>query len=150
MANNLCDCGCGQPLTGKQKKYASTACVKRAARARWIWRVYGLTMEDYHKIWEFQEGRCPICGCELMDESDIKNSVPEKKKPHIDHEHGGHVRGLVNAYCNTRLIGRLKDHQKAQNLAEYLLNPPAVQALGRKVIAPGRPKKKRQPRKRRI
>lgn len=104
-------------------------------------------MEEYHTIYEFQEGRCPICQRELADESNIDVYVTAKTKPVVDHEHGGHVRGLVCSYDNTRVIGRLKDHEKAQRLADYLRDPPAVLALNRKVIAPGRPKKKRQPRK---
>ncbi len=143
-----CWCGCGLELSGKQKKYASVECGKRAARAAWIYKVYGITMEEYHEIFVFQEGRCPICERELQDESEIATKITGKPKPHIDHEHGGHLRGLVCAHCNTRIIGRLKDHLKAQRLADYLREPPAESALGKRVIAPGRPKKKRQPRKR--
>lgn len=143
----LCVCGCLEELVGKQTKYASTRCAKKVARELWIKKVYGITMDEYHLIWLFQNGECPICERQLLDESDIANGVGGVK-PHIDHEHGGHVRGLVCAYCNTRLIGRLKDHAKAQRLADYLREPPAEGALGRRVIAPGRPKKKRQPRKR--
>ena len=147
LVAKLCVCGCLGELVGKQSKYASAKCAKRVARAQWIMKVYGITMEEYHQIYEFQDGRCPICERGLLDESDISNGTGGVK-PHIDHEHGGHVRGLVCAYCNTRLIGRLKDHGKAQRLADYLRDPPAVLALQRRVIAPGRPKKKRQPRKR--
>lgn len=72
---------------------------------------------------------------------------------HLDHEHSkgqsGPVRGILCPYCNTRLIGRLKDHTKAQLMADYLREPPATRALGRVVIAPGRPKKKRSLKRRR-
>ncbi len=135
--DGLCICGCEQVLTGKRKKYASAECAKLAGRAAWVMRVYGITLADYDIIFEFQGGRCGVCHRE-----------PKPKEVfHIDHEHGGHVRGLLCPYCNTRLVGRLKSHERAQQLADYLKNPPAVEALGRLVIAPGRPKKKRQPRK---
>lgn len=95
-------------------------------------------MEDYALIYAHQGGRCAVCGKTFLD----------GKTPHIDHEHGGHVRGIVCAYCNTRLIGRLKSHELAQRLSDYLREPPAVTALGHPVIAPGRPKTKRRKRRR--
>lgn len=134
----MADCaGCGTILTGRQKKWCSSECSKKAGRWAWILKVYNLTQEDYERILEEQGGVCGCCG----------KPFKENQTPHIDHEHGGHVRGIVHPYCNTRLIGRLKDSALAQRLADYLSNPPAVRALG-PVIAPGRPKKKRQPRKR--
>lgn len=100
-------------------------------------KVYGLTPTQYLAILEQQDFKCGCCG----------KPFKEGKTPHVDHEHGGHVRGIVCAYCNTRLIGRLKSHDMAQRLADYLREPPAVQALGFPVIAPGRPKKKRRRRR---
>jgi hypothetical protein len=38
----------------------------------------------------------------------------------------------------------LKNHQLAQWLADYLRDPPAVAALGRRVHAPGRPPRRRK------
>lgn len=133
----MCACGCGQELTGRQRKYASPECSKLAARAAWVLKTYGLTLDELDQIIEHQGGVCGCCG------------KPFTGTPHIDHEHGGHVRGVVHAYCNTRLIGRLKSPELAQRLANYLTNPPAVAALGRPVIAPGRPPKKRKPRRKR-
>lgn len=97
-------------------------------------KVYGITEREYNKILRYQAYRCAVC-CKLLT---------GEKTPHIDHEHGGHVRGIVCAYCNTRLIGRLKKWELAQSLADYLRSPPAVSALGKTVIAPGRPPKKRR------
>lgn len=100
-----------------------------------LMRLYGLTPEQYQAIWDFQDGRCPITG----------RVLGETSKPHIDHDHvEGHVRGIVTAYANTRLIGRLRDWRTAQALADYLKTPPAERALGERVIAPGRPKKTRR------
>ena len=96
-------------------------------------RIYGLTVRQYEEILEYQEGRCGCCG----------KPFKEGKTPHIDHEHGGPVRGVVCAYCNTRLIGRLKSADLAQRLANYLTTPPAVIAVGY-IVAPGRPKRKRR------
>jgi len=129
---------CGGILTGRQKKYDSAKCAKRAGREAWLIQVYGITLEEYDVILAAQEGVCAIC----------KKAPPKEKPLHVDHEHGGPVRGLLCGYCNTRLVGRLKDHDKAQRLADYLREPPAISALGHANVAPGRPKRKRQPRKR--
>lgn len=96
-----------------------------------------MSLEEYDVVLEYQKGKCAIC----------RKNPASGKVLHIDHEHGGHVRGLLCGYCNTRLVGRLKDAELAQRLADYLRNPPAVSALGKQIMAPGRPKRKRQPRK---
>lgn len=140
-----CVCGCDQPLTGRQKRYASAGCGKRAARANWVLRVYGMTLADYDAILAHQGGRCGIC----------RRAPKAGETFHVDHEHAsgqaGPVRGILCSHCNVRLVGRLKSAERAQALADYLRDPPATAALGREVIAPGRPKKKRArraPRKR--
>ncbi len=128
---------CDNILVGNQKKYCKAECRKLAGRAAWLLKVYGITLEQYDEILRIQDGKCAICG-----------TVPKGGKPlHVDHEHGGAVRGLLCGYCNTRLVGRLKDHAKAQRLADYLRDPPAKAIVG-DAIAPGRPKRTRQPRKR--
>jgi len=135
--DGLCVCGCEAILTGRQTKYASAKCSKLQGRRDWVMKVYGITLEEYEVILAYQDGGCAICG-----------KKPTRDKPlHIDHEHGGYVRGLLDSYCNTRLVGRLKSYERARKLADYLEDPPAIKALGRPVTAPGRPRKKRQPRK---
>jgi len=47
-------------------------------------------------------------------------------------------------YDNTYVVGRLRDHKRAQALADYLRDPPARRALGRVVIAPGRKRIRRR------
>ena len=129
----VCD-ACGSPLTGRQKRFCSPPCAKWVRRQEWIEKTYGITGIEFAVLMEHQNYRCGCC----------QRRCRENETPHVDHEHGGHVRGIVCAYCNTRLIGRLKNHETAQKLADYLKDPPAVRALGRKVIAPGRPKRKRR------
>lgn len=138
----LCVCGCGTVLVGRQRSWASEKCRKIGTRAAWIKKTYGITMEEFDLIWEEQRGVCAIC----------KRPPRAGETFHIDHEHAekgaGPLRGIVCPYDNTRIIGRLKSHERAQALADYLLDPPAQRALKRQVWSPGRPKKKRQPRKR--
>lgn len=132
---------CGGILTGRQRKYCSAGCRKLEGRKAWIWKIYGLTLEDWEAIWEEQGRVCAIC----------KRKPKENETFHLDHEHSngqsGPVRGIVCPYDNTRIIGRLKSPERAQALADYLRDAPAPRALGRVVIAPGRPRRKRQPRK---
>lgn len=132
---------CGGLLTGRQKKYCSSVCGKKADRASWILKIYGLTMDQWDDIWAEQDGRCGLC----------RRTPRANETFHLDHEHtekgAGRCRGILCPYCNVRLVGRLKSHERAQQLADYLRDPPAVRAVG-EVIAPGRPPKKRQPRKR--
>ena len=139
---NLCTCGCGSLLQGRQRSWASEKCRKIGTRAAWILKTYGITMEEWNRIWEHQGRVCAIC----------KRPPRQGEVFHIDHEHqengAGPLRGIVCPYDNTRIIVRLKSHYRAQALADYLLSYPATEALGREVWSPGRPKKKRQPRKR--
>lgn len=134
-----CAGGCGTELTGRQKKWCSdTECKRDAQRWAWVLKTYNLSREQYTAIWDAQGGLCPVTGRDLAAGA----------TPHIDHDHvTGVVRGIVTAYANTRLIGRLRSHETAQALADYLREPPAVRALGCQVIAPGRPPKKRRRRK---
>lgn len=129
----LCD-WCAMPLDPPKRRFCSPECAKLRRRWDWVKAVYGINGLEYWKIMVTQDSRCGCC----------RKPFKDGQTPHIDHEHGGHVRGIVCAYCNTRLIGRLKNHETAQKLADYLKDPPAVRALGRKVIAPGRPKRKRR------
>lgn len=113
-----------------------------AVRATWLATVYGISLAEWDRILAEQGGGCGIC----------ERPPRERETFHLDHEHShgqsGRVRGILCPYCNTRLIGRLKDHTKAQRMADYLRDPPATRALGRVVVAPGRPKKPKKPRKR--
>ncbi len=139
----MADCvTCGGLLTGSQKKYCKAECQKSAGREAHLIRIYGIDRSEWEQIWEYQGKRCGIC----------RREPKPGEVFHTDHEHAvkqsGPIRGILCPYCNTRLVGRLKSHERAQQLADYLRDPPASKALGRTVVAPGRPPKKRAPRKR--
>jgi hypothetical protein len=58
---------------------------------------YGISVEDYNKLLEFQDGVCAVC-----KQSSDKNF-------HVDHNHvTGEVRGLLCQACN-KAIGFLKE-----------------------------------------
>lgn len=132
---------CGSILTGRQKKYCSNGCQKREGRRQHVLKCFGITLEEYEMILEEQKGKCGICG---------RAPKPERSLA-VDHSHqlgkSGPVRGLLCFTCNRRVVGARSD-ETIMKMAEYIQDPPAIRALGRVVIAPGRPSKKRQPRKR--
>ena len=78
--------------------------------------VYGITLDDYNKMYAAQEGLCAICG------SDRSNS-DRSKRFYIDHCHKtGKVRGLLCVHCNW-LLGNAKDSVDILgNAANYLLS----------------------------
>jgi hypothetical protein len=97
------------------------------ARVKYLLDNFKLSMVDWQKLFDFQEGKCAICGNKLI-------------KANTDHDHAsGEVRGLLCARCN-RALGRFGDRLDLLLAAvAYLTSPPARQALGRIHIGyPGR------------
>jgi Recombination endonuclease VII len=65
---------------------------KVASRAKNL-RKYGLTLEDYERMFIEQDGVCAIC-----------KRPPQKKPLSVEHDHAtGKVRGLVCWPCNFRI-----------------------------------------------
>lgn len=97
-------------------------------KARWarILRTYGITKEQYD---ELDLGHCPIC---------LRGWGPTVR-PVVDHDHStGHVRGILCAYCNHRIVGRHRDHELVDRLARYLEHQP------RRWVIPAKKKKKKK------
>lgn len=90
------ECENGQNLKRYHERTSTQEAHRRAAYKYTIKR-YGLTIEDYEKMIEDQNGQCLIC-----EES------PEKL--HVDHDHTtGKIRGLLCHHCNVAL-GHAKDN----------------------------------------
>ena len=92
-------------MTQEQKKHKQKLELQRKARnpAKFIlysWahnlkNVYGLSVEDFERLYKKQHGKCPICD--------------SYKKLVVDHCHTkGHVRGLLCQQCNS-LLGLAKE-----------------------------------------
>jgi hypothetical protein len=125
--------GCQKELVGRQRKWCSETCSKDGARAVRLASIFNLTPDEYDQILAYQGGVCAICG------------KPPKagKRLAVDHDHQtGYVRGLLDFMCNKRVLGA-RSADVLVKTAAYVTNPPAREALGRDVVAPGRPKKKR-------
>ena len=101
--------------TCKQKKHKdyyrnNEEKCKLLARNRDL-KKYGITLEDQERMLIEQEGKCKICGREILLFGESKH-----RTAHVDHDHStGKVRGLLCQECNTRL-GKFRDN------TEYLAN----------------------------
>jgi hypothetical protein len=87
-------------------------------------RQYGISMQEFHELLEYQNGGCAVCG---------KPIEAVRRRMNVDHCHEtGQVRGILCTGCNTG-IGHLGDTVEGlQRAIEYLKNPPfAKYALAR-------------------
>jgi len=74
-------------------------------------RQYGMTLDDYDKMLERQNGVCAICGKE----------PPKDRRLHVDHCHEtGFVRGLLCFRCNFGLSYFGEDVEIMKKAFEYL------------------------------
>ena len=80
-------------------------------RSRHLVAKYGITLADYEKMLDAQDGKCAICG----------RPEPESRSFDVDHDHAtGEVRGLLCTSCN-RMIGHGGDDpDRLRYAAEYL------------------------------
>jgi hypothetical protein len=78
---------------------------------------YGITIDDYNKMFIEQKGCCAICNIHLLD---IKQKT--KRNLCVDHDHNtGVIRGLLCDKCN-RGIGLLQDNKEIILSAYNYLN----------------------------
>ena len=134
--------GCDGILTGRQKKWCSSNCEKRAGRDKYMLATYGISLLQWEELFEFQGGVCAVC----------KRPPYGRRVLVVDHEHdggpSGRLRGLIcSVPCNLRVVAKHKDGELLRAAADYLDNPPATQLFG-EIICPGRKRRKRQPRRR--
>ncbi len=74
-------------------------------------RKYGITMDDYNRMFVEQNGVCAICGKEEKTRRRKKSSGNERLA--VDHCHEtGEIRGLLCFKCNTAMgsLGDTRDH----------------------------------------
>lgn len=132
---------CDSPVP-KGRKYCAPACSREAVlrrnRAAWdpekgavknrerrLKHRYGISVEDYDRLFEAQGGVCAICG-----------RPPKAKRLAVDHDHRtGELRGLLcttgqRGGCNYGLLGgRDRDPGLFRRAYEYLTDPPARRVL---------------------
>jgi len=101
-------------------------------------RTYGITLEEYQKIWDFQKGLCALCGKRLRPpNSPYKKGNRDGLRVEVDHDHRvkdkrKSVRGLLcggrHYGCNRRL-GRVDNREWLLNASSYVADPPAQKVL---------------------
>lgn len=93
------------------------ACDSAATYGAHIQRTYGLSYRDYLNLYEFQQGKCFICG-----------KKPRTIRLAVDHDHvTNQVRGLLcsgERSCNHDVLGNIADLDMAKRIVIYLETPP--------------------------
>ena len=99
-----------QKYRDKQNKWRAS--VPDKVRAYNLQAQYGITLDDYLRMHEEQDGLCAICKCPEMHRTTLS----------VDHCHRtGEVRGLLCNLCNTGL-GRFEDNPElVAEALSYLL-----------------------------
>ncbi len=106
-------------------------------RNAYLLRTYRITEAEFEAIVEYQGGGCAGCGRKRRGRS-----------LHVDHDHKtGLVRGIVCWRCNSLLGKALDTASTLRNLADYLMNPPAVAVVGRRIAPPLKKRRRRRTRK---
>lgn len=98
------------------------ACNSSAAHERRLETMYGITPEEYRRIFhDVQGGRCAVC-----------RNQPRSIRFAVDHDHKtGEVRGILCKRCNHDLLGGGHDSiDTLWNAIVYLIHPPAQRAEG--------------------
>lgn len=95
-----------------RKKYQQSEKGKMSVLKSHLKLVYGITIEEWNKVFFEQNGCCAICG---IHQSELNRQLD------IDHNHRtGKIRGLLCNNCN-RMIGIAKENKNVlQNAIDYL------------------------------
>jgi Recombination endonuclease VII len=104
----------------KQRSYAESGQKQIWDRRSYLKRTYGMTIADYERMVEEQNGVCAICG----------EPRPEERTLHVDHDHEtGAIRGLLCFRCNNALGDFREDYELFQRAADYLDRDDELAAL---------------------
>lgn len=105
-----------RPSRAKRNPEKHKETMRRGNYRRW----YGITLDDYARLLETQDGRCAICGG--MDPGGgFKNFS-------VDHDHiTGQLRGLLCVSCNRGLGLFHDDPVRLESAIQYLRNPHSIE-----------------------
>lgn len=86
---------------------------RRPARGMWLMKLYGLSVEDWNRMFLAQGGKCAIC--------DRHQTAVPKQRLQVDHDHEtDKIRGLLCSDCNMGL-GLFRDNLTSlAKASEYL------------------------------
>ncbi|NCC55980.1 MAG: hypothetical protein EOM11_10990 [Erysipelotrichia bacterium] len=86
-------------------------------------RNYGITLNEYRKMYEEQNHKCLICSCNLKFYG---------KSTHVDHNHkSGRIRGLLCGNCNSLIGFALDDASILNSAINYLDNAKNIERIER-------------------
>lgn len=108
---------------------------KGCSREQKVEKRYGLTPAEYDALLAFQGGVCGVCG----------KPPKEGQRLSVDHSHRSKkIRGLLDTYCNYRLVGAMSDNvERVAAVYAYMVSPPAEQVVGERYV-PTPPRKARK------
>lgn len=106
---------------GFSRKYATAEEAKSAKvaqnRARQLKCRYGITLDDYDRMLQEQDGKCALCPA-------TEGNVGKGTALHVDHNHEtGEVRGLLCSPCN-RAIAQFEDPDARFRMQMYIQRIP--------------------------
>lgn len=119
----------GKPVPGPRcatHHRAKRNTTRDTAWERRLAAIYGITAAEYWAIHEYQLGRCYLC----------QRATGVAKRLSVDHCHeSGVVRGLLCLPCNRNVLGHARDEIAFfERAIDYLNSPPAVRAIGLKIV----------------
>ena len=98
---------------------------KLSDRKSYLKRKYGMTLDDYERMFAAQECVCAICG----------KPRPEERTLHVDHDHeSGAIRGLLCFRCNNALGDFEEQYELFQKAADYLDRDDELASLARERV----------------
>jgi len=130
----FCKNGHDTEVYGRDAYNSCKACI----RERHLFKYYDISLKEYEAIYDLQEGKCYLCGVELIDH---RKEDSQGKRSEVDHEHDiqpirESVRGLLCGGkwggCNYK-FGKIDNSQWLIRAVAYLSNPPAKKIISEKV-----------------
>lgn len=113
LARGLCK-QCYYGIYNKDKKQRQQRTI--AVRKNQLKKNFGITTEQWDKIFEKQSGKCPICLNPIYKYGNSKG----KRAAAVDHDHKTkRVRGLLCYRCNVYKVG-MNTKESAKKLVDYL------------------------------
>jgi hypothetical protein len=112
---------------GRQRRLAVEKAWRKSnphiARSRWLKHSYGITIDDYNRMYSDQSGCCSICREPETRKDGWSGKVVTLA---VDHCHSsGKVRALLCRRCN-QVLGNMKERiDWLESMIAYILNPPS-------------------------
>jgi hypothetical protein len=108
-----------------QRAYRESGRKSISDRKSHLKRTYGITLDDYERMFEAQGGVCAICG-------EVR---PEERTLHVDHDHlTGEIRGLLCFRCNNAIGDFREEYELFVRAAAYLDRDDELAGLARERV----------------